>query len=43
MRVIRSALSVTKAYFARPIAIRVTRKGLEAGLEQFGDAAAAGI
>jgi gamma-glutamyltranspeptidase/glutathione hydrolase len=28
--------------FARPVAVRVTRAGLEAGLEQFGAAAAAG-
>jgi len=28
--------------FARPIAIRVTAKGLEAGVEQYGAAAAAG-
>jgi gamma-glutamyltranspeptidase/glutathione hydrolase len=30
-------------YFARPVAIRVTKKGLEAGLDAFHDAAAAGI
>ena len=29
--------------FARPIAIRVTPKGLEAGIEQYGAAAAAGV
>jgi hypothetical protein len=28
--------------FARPVAIRVTAKGLEAGLEQYSAAAAAG-
>jgi hypothetical protein len=28
--------------FARPVAIRVTRKGLEAGCEQYSAAAAAG-
>lgn len=32
----------TTLNFARPIAIRVTRKGLEAGLDHLGDAAAAG-
>ena len=30
-------------YFSRPVAIRVTKKGLEAGLDPFHDAAAAGI
>jgi gamma-glutamyltranspeptidase/glutathione hydrolase len=30
-------------YFARPIAIRVTRRGLEAGLDHLNDAAAAGV
>ena len=30
-------------YFARPVAIRVTNKGLEAGLDPFHDASAAGI
>jgi gamma-glutamyltranspeptidase/glutathione hydrolase len=30
-------------YFSRPVAIRVTRKGLEAGLDHLGQAAAAGI
>jgi hypothetical protein len=29
-------------FFARPIAIRVTRKGLEAGLDPTSDASAAG-
>jgi hypothetical protein len=28
--------------FARPVAVRVTRAGLEAGLEQYAAAAAAG-
>jgi gamma-glutamyltranspeptidase/glutathione hydrolase len=30
-------------YFSRPVAIRVTRRGLEAGLDPLGQAAAAGI
>ena len=30
-------------FFARPVAIRVTRKGLEAGLDATSDAAAAGV
>ena len=30
-------------YFARPVAIRVTREGLEAGLDQYSGAAAAGF
>ena len=30
-------------YFSRPVAIRVTKKGLEAGLDPFHDASAAGI
>jgi gamma-glutamyltranspeptidase / glutathione hydrolase len=30
-------------YFSRPVAIRVTKKGLEAGLDPYHDAAAAGI
>jgi len=30
-------------YFSRPVAIRVAKKGLEAGLDPFHDAAAAGI
>ena len=30
-------------FFARPIAIRVTRKGLEAGLDAISDASAAGV
>jgi gamma-glutamyltranspeptidase / glutathione hydrolase len=35
--------SVGNMFFARPIAIRVTRKGLEAGLDPTSDASAAGI
>jgi len=35
--------SVGNFFFARPIAIRVTRKGLEAGLDATSDASAAGV
>jgi gamma-glutamyltranspeptidase/glutathione hydrolase len=35
--------SVGNLFFARPIAIRITRKGLEAGLDTTSDASAAGV
>ena len=35
--------SVGNFFFARPIAIRITRKGLEAGLDATSDASAAGV
>jgi gamma-glutamyltranspeptidase/glutathione hydrolase len=35
--------TVGNMYFARPIAIRITRKGLEAGLDPTSDASAAGL
>ena len=35
--------TVGNMYFARPIAIRITRKGLEAGLDPTSDASAAGV
>jgi len=35
--------SVGNLFFARPIAIRITRKGLEAGLDATSDASAAGV
>jgi hypothetical protein len=35
--------SVGNMFFARPIAIRITPKGLEAGLDPTSDASAAGI
>ena len=35
--------ALVAGFFARPIAIRVTRKGLEAGLDATSDASAAGV
>jgi gamma-glutamyltranspeptidase len=35
--------TVGNMYFARPIAIRITKKGLEAGLDPTSDASAAGL
>jgi hypothetical protein len=41
-KVAPKAESYSTLNFARPVAIRVTGKGLEAGLEQYSAAAAAG-
>jgi gamma-glutamyltranspeptidase/glutathione hydrolase len=42
-RVTPKAESYSGVSFARPVGIRITKKGLEAGLDQMGTAAAAGI
>jgi gamma-glutamyltranspeptidase/glutathione hydrolase len=42
-RVTPKAESYSTVSFARPVGIRITKKGLEAGLDQMGAAAAAGI
>jgi len=41
--VVPKGVSFGTLYFARPIAIRITRQGLEAGLDPFSAASAAGI
>jgi hypothetical protein len=40
--VVRKEETYSTLNFARPVGIRVTPKGLEAGVEQYGAAAAAG-
>ncbi len=42
-RVIPRRVSFSTLYFSRPVAIRITRQGLEAGLDPFSQASAAGI
>ncbi|MFA5026380.1 MAG: gamma-glutamyltransferase family protein [Candidatus Methylomirabilota bacterium] len=41
--VVPRAVSFSTLFFSRPVAIRVTRQGLEAGLDPFSDASAAGF
>ena len=41
--VVPKTMSFSAFHFARPVAIRITKEGLEAGLDPFSDASAAGI
>jgi hypothetical protein len=42
-RVVARRETYSTPNFARPVAVRVTARGLEAGLEQYSAAAAAGV